>query len=153
MVSFHSGLHVHSQGINKDQGNEFKMILERCHDFLMEELEPEYFLRDKKMADIFKEITEDIRASKSRKDKNKLLLKYLKEQPEETIKSVLENLGKKSYFIQKQLFPNTTALKEAGKFVRLWFYVPLERPLPVKGLNLRDVCNFVYYTHSLSSIH
>ena len=44
-----------------------------------------------------------------------LILKHLGEQPEETVKIVLDTLQEKNSFIYEQLFPNTEAFNDLGK--------------------------------------
>nr|XP_022297006.1 uncharacterized protein LOC111106572 [Crassostrea virginica] len=85
----------------------YRSILERCHCFLLEELEPGYLLRNEEIAAIFACIRADVKEQTNRRAKNELLLKHLKKQTEETIKLVLEKLEKKNCFIYRQLFPKT----------------------------------------------
>ncbi|XP_022287285.2 uncharacterized protein LOC111100011 isoform X1 [Crassostrea virginica] len=100
---------------NELQGTEtpefkYRSILERCHRFLLEELEPGYFLRDEEVAAIFTSVRADVKEQTNRTAKNELLLEHLKKQPEEDIQFVLEKLENRNAYIYRQLFPNT------GKF-------------------------------------
>ncbi|XP_078314759.1 uncharacterized protein LOC144619747 isoform X2 [Crassostrea virginica] len=83
----------------------YKSILERCHCFLLEELEPGYFLRNEEVAAIFASVTSDVKEQPNRTAKNKLLLEHLKKQSEEKIQLVLEKLEKTNGYIYRQLFP------------------------------------------------
>ena len=53
---------------------EYKSILERCHCFLLEELEPSYFLRNEEFAAIFASIKANVKEQTNRTTKNELLL-------------------------------------------------------------------------------
>ena len=95
---------------------EYKSILERCHCFLLKELEAGYFLRNEDIAAIFEAICSDVKKQKTRSAKNEILLEHLKKQPEETIQLVLEKLEKRNSYIYKQLFPKTEKFKDIGKY-------------------------------------
>ncbi|XP_078309624.1 uncharacterized protein LOC144617998 [Crassostrea virginica] len=92
--------------------SKYNCILERCHCFLMEELEPGYFLRNEEVAPIFAPIRYNVTEQTNRTQKNELLLEYLKKQPEETIQLVLENLEKRNRYIYRQLFPKTEKFQD-----------------------------------------
>ena len=95
---------------------EYKRILERCHCFLLEELEAGYFLRNEDIAAIFEDICADVKKQKTRSAKNELILEHLKKQPEETIQLVLEKLEKRNSYIYRQLFPKTEKFQDIGKY-------------------------------------
>ena len=94
----------------------YKSILEQCHCFLMEELEPGFFLRNDEVAVIFASIREDVKQQTNRTAKIELLLEHLKKQPEETIQLVLEKLEKRNGYINKQLFPKREQFQDTGKY-------------------------------------
>ena len=94
----------------------YKSILKRCHCFLLEELEPGYFLKNKDFAAIFESIRAGVKEQTTRTAKNKLLLEHLKKQPEETIQLVLEKLEKGNGYIYRQLFPKTEQFQVVGKY-------------------------------------
>ena len=108
----------------------YKSILERCYCFLLEEIEPGYFLRNEEVATIFASIKADVKEQTNRTAKNKLLLEHLKRQPEETVQFVLEKLEKRNSYIYRQLFPKTKHLQDIGKytskcdFFKLYVYSP-----------------------------
>ena len=89
--------------------------MEQCNDFLLEEIEPQFLLRDEKVAHIFKPIRKAVEEMLNRKTKNEVVLKHLMEQTEEIIRLVLERYEEDS-FIHKYLFPNTTAFQNTGKY-------------------------------------
>ena len=97
--------------------SKYNCILERCHCFLLEELEPGYFLRNEEVAPIFAPIRDNVTEQTNRTQKNELLLEYLKKQPEETIQLVLENLEKRNRYIYRQLFPKTEKFQDIGKYI------------------------------------
>nr|XP_022310631.1 uncharacterized protein LOC111115979 isoform X6 [Crassostrea virginica] len=90
----------------------FKTCLKQCHSFLLEELEPGYFLKNEKVAPIFQSVITTLEKMTTRTEKIGLILKHLGEQPEETIKIVLDTLQEKNSFIYEQLFPNTEAFND-----------------------------------------
>ena len=94
----------------------YKSILERCHCFLLEELEPGYFLRNEEVAAIFASVTSDVKEQPNRTAKNKLLLEHLKKQSEEKIQLVLEKLEKTNGYIYRQLFPKIEKFQDIGKY-------------------------------------
>ena len=100
---------------------DFKSCLEQCHDFLLEELEPHFLLRDKKVAHIFKPIRKAVEEMTNRKAKNEVVQKHLMEQTEEIIRLVLERF-KEDGFIHKYLFPNTTEFQNTGKYMYIDLY-------------------------------
>lgn len=91
--------------------------MERCHYFLLEELEPGYFLRNEEVAAIFTSIRANVKEQTNRIAKNELLLEHLKKQPEEDIQLVLEKLEKRNAYIYGQLFPNTEKFQDIGKYI------------------------------------
>ena len=94
----------------------YKSILERCHCFLLEELEPGYFLRNEEFATIFASIKADVEEQTNRTAKNELLLEHLKKQPEEAIQMVLDKLEQRNIYIYRQLFPKTEKFQDIGKY-------------------------------------
>lgn len=96
--------------------SKYKSILERCHCFLLEELEPGCFLRDEEVSAIFESIREDVKEKTNRIAKNELLLEHLKKQPEQTIQMVLKKLEKRNGYIYRQLFPKTEKFQDIGKY-------------------------------------
>lgn len=90
--------------------------MEQCHDFLLEELEPGYLLRNKKLADIFEPVREAVRKMTNRRAKIEMILKHLKEQTEENIELVFKTYREDSV-IYKYLFPNTKEFKDAGEYI------------------------------------
>ncbi|XP_062571287.1 uncharacterized protein LOC134233340 [Saccostrea cucullata] len=93
----------------------YRSRLERCHSFLMEELEPRCLLKDHKVADIFGPVLEKMNQPNLRTTKVNAFLEYLKNQPEEKIQIVLEKLREKNKYIYDQLFPDTTKYQDIGK--------------------------------------
>ena len=99
---------------------DLKSCLEQCHDFLLEELEPQFLLHDEKVAHIFKPIGKAVEEKPNRKTKNEVVLKHLMEQTEEIIRLVLDRYEEEN-FIHKCLFPNTTELfQNTGKYLDLY---------------------------------
>ena len=94
----------------------YKSILERCYRFLLEELEPAYFLRNEEVAAIFASVRAAVKKQSIRTAKNELLLEHLKKQSEKTIQSVLEKLEKCNGYIFRQLFPETEKFQNIGKY-------------------------------------
>ena len=103
--------------------------MERCHYFLLEELEPGYFLRNEEVAAIFTSVREDVKEQPNRTAKNELLLEHLKKQPEEDIQFVLEKLENRNAYINRQLFPNTEKFQDIGKYTSKGDFLNVEVPL------------------------
>ena len=134
--------------------------MERCHCFLLEELEPGYFLRNGDVADIFTSIRADVKEQTDRTAKNELLLEHLKKQPEEDIQLVLEKLENRNAYIYRQLFPNTEQFQDIGKYTSkgdfLNFEVPLKQtssnrqkdmihcPFLDRNLLIRETLTYIY---------
>ena len=94
----------------------YKSILERCYCFLLEEIEPSYFLKNEDVSVVFASIRADVKEQTNRAAKNRLLLEHLKKQPEDTIQLVLEKLEKRNSYIYRQLFPKTENFQDIGKY-------------------------------------
>lgn len=93
--------------------------MEQCHAFLLEELEPQYLLRDEKIAHIFNPIRKAVGEMANRRVKNEIVIKHLMEQTEEIIRCVLKRYREDS-IIHKYLFPNTEDFQEAGKYIQAY---------------------------------
>ncbi|XP_062617779.1 uncharacterized protein LOC134279403 [Saccostrea cucullata] len=92
--------------------NTYKSRLERCHKFLLEELEPRCLLKEREVADIFHPVLEKINRAGLRSTKVKAFLEYLTNQSEEKIKVVVEKLKEKNKYIYNQLFPDTAKYQD-----------------------------------------
>ena len=90
--------------------------MEQCHEFLLEELEPEHLLRNEKLANILEPVMEKLRKVTNRITKVEEILKHLEKQTEEIIGLVLKTYREDSV-VHKFLFPNTKEFKDAGKYI------------------------------------
>ncbi|XP_062604629.1 uncharacterized protein LOC134266401 [Saccostrea cucullata] len=90
----------------------FRSRLERCHSFLLEELEPRCLLMDQAVAEIFGSCFDKFNQPGLRTIEAETFLEYLKNQSEEKIKFVLEKLKEKNQYIYDQLFPDTSKYQD-----------------------------------------
>ncbi|XP_062617032.1 uncharacterized protein LOC134278759, partial [Saccostrea cucullata] len=97
---------------HKKLENTYKSRLDRCHIFLVEELQPRCLLKEKEVADIFSPVLEKMREPSLRRAKVEFFLEHLKKQPEEKIKLVLDKLQEKNKYIYEQLFPDTAKYRD-----------------------------------------
>lgn len=84
----------------------YKVCLDWCESFLLEELELGCLVWDIEMGYIFSFVKVDIENRKIRMDKVKLLLEYLKKEFEDMIEVVLDRLKEKNRYVYDKLFLN-----------------------------------------------
>ncbi|XP_062583988.1 uncharacterized protein LOC134245747 [Saccostrea cucullata] len=90
----------------------YRSRLERCKNFLLEELEPRCLLKEKEVADIFGPVFKKFSQPELRTTKAEVFLEYLKNQSEKEIEVVLKTLKEKNKYIYDQLFPETTKYQD-----------------------------------------
>ncbi|XP_062592935.1 uncharacterized protein LOC134254433 [Saccostrea cucullata] len=95
----------------------YRSRLERCYSFLLEELEPQWLLKEQEVADIFRSVIEMFYKPGLRTIKAEAFLKFLKDQPDEKIKVVLEKLKEKNKYIYDRLFPDTSKYRDIGNTI------------------------------------
>ncbi|XP_061172288.1 uncharacterized protein LOC133181727 [Saccostrea echinata] len=90
----------------------YKSRLEKCHGFLLEELEPRCLLKEQEVADIFSSVLEKMNQPGLRAANVEFFLEYLKNQSEEKIQVVVDKLKDKNTYIYDQMFPNTAKYED-----------------------------------------
>lgn len=119
--------------------NELKTRLKRCHGFLLEELEPGYFLKDSALAQIIEPVMEDMKKKTKRTDKIDVILQHLEVQPEEKIKLVLDKLKDKKPYVYQQMFPNTEHFARIGMYIRKYFIMKSKNRICLKNTKMTQI--------------